>query len=169
MVILGIDPGTALTGCGVIAQRGNRVRVLRQLSIQTLPEEPVERRLQAIYETVSGLIATYRPDRVAIEQVFFNRNVRSALAVGQARGVCLLAAAQAEIPVYEYTPLQVKQAVTGYGRATKTQVQEMVKMLLGLEKIPRPDDVADALAVALCCLHASPLQDQLNRLMGEET
>lgn len=154
MVVLGVDPGTAATGYGVVGEEGGRLSLLHSGCIRTSPDSPVESRLDLIFGELSGLLAAWRPDAAAVEELFFNRNVRSALQVGQARGVVLLAAARAGIPVAEFTPLEVKLAVTGYGRADKRQVQEMVRVLLGLEAPPRPDHAADALAVALCCVHS---------------
>ncbi|CCF82550.1 Crossover junction endodeoxyribonuclease ruvC [Nitrolancea hollandica Lb] len=148
-ITLGVDPGTALLGYGVIAG-DDAVRVIDFGVLETTPDEPMPKRLQFLYAGMCRLIQSYHPDTVVVEQLFFARNVTTALAVGQARGVVMLAAAQAGVPVNEYTPAEVKQAVSGYGRANKSQMQEMVRMLLGLEDIPRPDDAADALAVALC-------------------
>jgi crossover junction endodeoxyribonuclease RuvC len=148
-ITLGVDPGTALLGYGVIAG-DDAVQVIDFGVLETTPDEPMPKRLQLLYTGMCRLIQSYHPDTVVVEQLFFARNVTTALAVGQARGVVMLAAAQAGVPVNEYTPAEVKQAVSGYGRANKSQMQEMVRMLLGLEDIPRPDDAADALAVALC-------------------
>ncbi len=151
MIILGIDPGTAITGYGIIqTDRTGKLRVLGFGAIRTPAKEQVVLRLSAIYDGVAELIGEFSPDCLAIEQLFFNRNVTTALAVGQARGVSILAAARCKLVVAEYTPLQVKQAVTGQGRAPKDQVGYMVRLLLGLEEVPRPDDVADALAVSIC-------------------
>lgn len=149
IVTLGVDPGTALLGYGVVAG-DDPVRLIDFGVLETTPDEPMPNRLQFLYSGVCRLIQSYQPDTVVVEQLFFARNVTTALAVGQARGVVMLAAAQAGVPVNEYTPAEVKQAVSGYGRAGKSQMQEMVRILLGLEDIPRPDDAADALAVALC-------------------
>lgn len=155
MIILGIDPGTAITGYGVVDYRGNHFSVLTYGCIRTEANTPLALRLKLIYQGLTELILKYRPEHLAVEELFFNKNVRTALAVGHARGITLLAGANAAIPIYEYTPLQVKQAVVGYGRAEKQQIQYMVKMLLGLADIPKPDDVADALAIAICHAHAS--------------
>jgi len=149
--ILGIDPGTALSGFGVI-EGGHQPRALDYGAIRTPAGMPEAERLLHIHARVRELITALEPDVLAVEQVFFNKNTRTALAVGQARGVVLLAAAQAGVPVREYTPLEVKLAVTGQGRADKRQVGYMIRMLLGLDAVPQPDDVADALAVALTCL-----------------
>ncbi|MFO7310738.1 MAG: crossover junction endodeoxyribonuclease RuvC [Bacillota bacterium] len=151
MKILGIDPGTAVAGFGII-EGGLKPRALEYGAIRTPPGMEEAERLVKIHARVRDLIEAWSPDVLAVEQVFFNKNTRSALAVGQARGVVLLAAAQAGIPVHEFTPLEVKLAVTGQGRADKRQVGYMIQALLGLDAIPRPDDVADALAVALTCL-----------------
>lgn len=154
MIILGVDPGTAITGYGIIKVLGNRFEVVDYSSIQTSSKEPLENRLKIIYNEMNYLIKTYQPDEIAIEELFFNKNTRTALAVGHARGVILLSSAMANIAISEYTPLQVKQSVVGYGRAEKSQVQYMVKTLLNLPKIPKPDDVADALAIAICHAHS---------------
>lgn len=150
MIILGIDPGTAITGYGVIRVENNKSIVLGYGAIRTSPKESTACRLEKIHTGIQGLIAEFKPSCLAIEELFFNKNVGSALAVGQARGVVILAGALQKLPVAEYTPLQVKIAVTGYGRASKEQVAYMVRMLLGLAETPKPDDVTDALAVCLC-------------------
>lgn len=158
MRVLGIDPGTAITGYGVVEERAGELSLVECGVIRTSPEAGLPARLKEIYQAVQGLIARLAPAAVAVEALFFNTNVRTAFAVGQARGVCLLAAAQAHLPVYEYTPLQVKQAVVGYGRAEKQQIQEMVRLMLRLEDIPRPDDAADAVAIAICHHHMWRMQ-----------
>lgn len=151
MVILGIDPGTAITGYGVVRRDSpNRFSVLGYGVIITPSNQEMAGRLKTIYGEVCRLIEEFHPDCLAIEQLFFNTNVTTAITVGQARGVAILAGAHSGLPIAEYTPLQVKQAVTGNGRAAKEQVGYMVKVLLGLDDIPRPDDVADALAICLC-------------------
>jgi len=157
MRVLGIDPGIAITGYGLIEDRGGDLEALAYGDIRTPAGDPLPVRLRELYEALRSLIQRYRPDVAAIERVFFGRNVTTAFAVGQARGVALLALAQAEIPVYEYTPADVKQALVGYGHAPKAQIQAMVRMLLRLPQIPRPDDVADALAVAICHLNHARL------------
>ncbi len=154
LTVLGIDPGTAVTGYGVVRQDGTKLTALDYGCVRTDSKASLPHRLLKLYRELSALIGRFSPDAVAVEQIFFNRNVRSALAVGQARGVALLAAARADVPVLEYTPLEVKQAVVGYGRADKCQVQRMVMAVLRLPETPAPDDVADALAVAVCCLHS---------------
>ncbi len=154
MRILGIDPGFAIVGFGIIDYSGNHFSVVDYGSIETKAGTPFDRRLLTIHTELAGLINQYSPDVMSIEELFFNTNAKTAINVGQARGVLVLAAAQKEIPIFEYTPLQVKQATVGYGRADKNQVQQMVKTLLALESIPKPDDVADALSVAVCHAHS---------------
>lgn len=153
MLVLGIDPGSAITGYGLVREVGNSLQAVDYGCIRTAPSEPLEARLHKIYLEVCQLIDKHKPDQFAVEELFFNKNVRTALTVGQARGVILLAGAQGGLPVAEYTPLQVKQAVVGYGRAEKAQIQFMVKTILSLPAIPKPDDVADALAIAICHTH----------------
>lgn len=155
MIFLGIDPGTAITGYGFIREEGNSLQAVAYGAITTSSEWSLPQRLVAMHRELGELIALHRPASAAVEQIFFSRNARTALAVGHARGVILLALAQAGLHVAEYTPLEVKQAVTGYGRADKKQIQEMVRVLLGLSHAPKPDDVADALAVAICHLYSS--------------
>lgn len=154
MRILGIDPGFAIVGFGIIDYSGNHFSVVDYGSIETKAGTPFDRRLLTIHTELAGLINQYSPDVMSIEELFFNTNAKTAINVGQARGVLVLAAAQKGIPIFEYTPLQVKQATVGYGRADKNQVQQMVKTLLALESIPKPDDVADALSVAVCHAHS---------------
>ncbi|PZN13518.1 MAG: crossover junction endodeoxyribonuclease RuvC [Bacillota bacterium] len=154
MRVLGIDPGTATTGFGIVEAAGDGLRPIAYGTIRTPAGEAPELRLQAIFRDLQDLIRRYRPGAVAVERLFVHRNLTSVIHVGQARGVALLAAAEAGLPVYEYAPHEVKQAVAGYGRATKDQVQRMVQALLGLQRLPEPDDAADALAVAVCCVHA---------------
>jgi crossover junction endodeoxyribonuclease RuvC len=149
MRILGLDPGTAITGYGIIDVEDGELRLVVYGVIETAAGEPAEQRLQSIFRQTNSLIATYRPNRAAVEQLFFGRNITTAIAVGQARGVLLLALADAAIPMSEYSPPKVKEAVTGYGKAEKAQMQLMVRHLLGLEESPHPDDAADALAVAI--------------------
>ena len=148
--ILGIDPGTATMGWGVVRQEGNRLRYVQHGAITTPSNWEMPRRLGRLFDGVNQLVRGYRPETVAIEELFFNTNVTTGITVGQARGVAILAAYKAGIEVAEYTPLQVKQTVTSYGRADKRQVQEMVKALLNLQEIPKPDDAADGLAIAIC-------------------
>lgn len=165
MRILGIDPGIAIVGFGFIDHVGSKVVPVQYGTITTEADKDAAIRLQEVYDSLTSLIQKYRPDAIAVEKLFFNRNVTTAFAVGQARGVILLAAVQQRLEIAEYTPLQVKQSVVGYGQAEKHQVQEMVRMLLGLREAPKPDDVADALAIAICHAHASTLQARLNGVM----
>jgi len=155
---LGIDPGTAITGYGIVEESGQRLSALASGVIRTGADQPTPIRLQAIHRHIKQLADEWQPDEAAVEELFFSRNVRTAMKVGQARGVAILALADAGLAVAEYTPLSIKQAVTGYGSADKSQMQEMVKMLLGLSEIPQPDDAADALAVAICHLHSARLK-----------
>jgi crossover junction endodeoxyribonuclease RuvC len=162
MVILGLDPGLATTGYGLVTESPNGdLALVAYGAITTAPGQPLPGRLLAIDRELAALIATHRPDAVAVEELFFSRNVTTALAVGQARGVVLLGAARADLPVYEYRPMEVKQAITGYGKAPKQQVQEMVRMLLDLDHVPQPDDAADAIAVAICHLYSARLESML--------
>lgn len=156
--MLGIDPGTATTGYGVVEEIGSQLKALTSGVIRTRSGQPMATRLQAIHREIKQLAETWQPGEAAVEELFFSKNVRTAMSVGQARGVAMLALADAGLLVAEYTPLAIKQAVTGYGSADKKQMQEMMKMLLGLSELPRPDDAADALAVAICHLHSSRLK-----------
>jgi crossover junction endodeoxyribonuclease RuvC len=153
VIVLGIDPGTAATGYGVVERSGSRLRLVDYGCLETIPDRSPAERLLLIHEGIVDLIQTHRPDFVGVERLFFNKNVQTAFAVGQARGVVLLAAAQHGVGVFEYGPHEVKLAVTGYGRAPKDQVQRMVQAVLGMTTLPRPDDAADALAVAICLAH----------------
>jgi crossover junction endodeoxyribonuclease RuvC len=157
MIILGVDPGTAITGYGLISYQGNHLKHIEYGVIRTSPEQTPPQRLKKLFQELQTIIVQYRPDVMAIEELFFNRNVTTALAVGQARGVAILAAATLDVEVAEYTPLQVKQAVVGYGRAEKQQIQEMVRILLCLPTCPKPDDAADGLAIAICHAHSKPV------------
>jgi crossover junction endodeoxyribonuclease RuvC len=154
VIVLGIDPGTAATGYGIVERTGSKLRVVDYGCLETLSTQALPQRLLEIHHGVQELIATHNPRFIGVERLFFNRNVQTAFAVGQARGVVLLAAAERGIPVFEYGPHEVKMAVTGYGRAAKDQVQRMVQVVLGMSVLPRPDDAADALAVAICTAHA---------------
>jgi len=154
MQVLGLDPGTAITGYGIVRFDDGGLKPVIYGVITTSASLPLPLRLQHLYRELLTLIDTYHPTQASVEELFFARNARTALSVGHARGVILLALADAGLPTYEYTPLQVKQAITGYGRASKEQMQQMVRLLLGLEVIPQPDDVADALAVAICHAHS---------------
>jgi crossover junction endodeoxyribonuclease RuvC len=157
MIVVGIDPGTASTGYGVVESVGSRLRAVDEGVIATRPGVPLERRLAEIHAQVGELLDRHGPDAMAIEELYFGANVRTAFAVGQARGVVLLAAGQRDIPSRSYTPQQVKSAVCGSGRAGKDQVGRMVARLLGLRSMPTPDHAADALAVAICELNRAPL------------
>jgi crossover junction endodeoxyribonuclease RuvC len=157
MVVLGIDPGTASTGYGVVHSAGSRLRALDKGVIETRAGVPLERRLADIHARVGELIDRHHPATMAVEELYFGANVRTAFAVGQARGVIMLAAGQSGLPARSYTPQQVKSAVCGNGRADKAQVGRMVARLLGLAAVPTPDHAADALAVAICELNRAPL------------
>lgn len=158
MLILGIDPGIAITGYGLVREHGGGLALVDYGVIRTPKDQPLSKRLQTIYEGLTTLIGTHQPDVAAVEELFFSRNVRTALSVGHARGVTLLALADAELPIHEYKPLEVKQAIAGYGGANKQQVQEMVRLLLGLDHVPHPDDAADAVAVAVCHIHSARMR-----------
>ena len=153
MIVLGIDPGTALTGYGIIERQGSQLRAVDYGCLETLSTHALPQRLLEIHNGVIELIDAHQPIFLGVERLFFNRNVQTAFAVGQARGVVLLAAAERGLPVFEYGPHEVKLAVTGYGRAPKDQVQRMVQLVLHMAELPRPDDAADALAVAICVAH----------------
>ena len=160
MLVIGIDPGTATTGYGLVSeQQDGSLRIVDYGAIITPSELPMSKRLHQLYQRMSEIVQLHRPDSGAMEKLFFTRNVTNAISVGQGRGVALLALAEANLEIAEYTPMEVKQAVAGYGGADKRQVQEMVRALLNLEKIPRPDDAADALAVAICHLHSARMRD----------
>ena len=159
MRILGLDPGTATTGYGIIDVDRGELRLVAYGAILTPAGDPPERRLQSIFRQANDLINTYNPDRAAVEQLFFGRNITTALAVGQARGVLMLALANAGIPMSEYSPPKIKEAVTGYGKAEKAQIQLMVRHLLDLQETPHPDDAADALAVAITHARYVAFQD----------
>jgi crossover junction endodeoxyribonuclease RuvC len=163
MRVLGIDPGTAITGYAIVEEEGSELALVALGAIRTPAGTPLPQRLQTIYAELQEVVAAHEPESSAVEELFFSRNVRTAMSVGHARGVTLLALADAGLPIAEYTPQQVKEAVTGYGNAGKRQVQRMVRMLLGLSAIPRPDDAADAAAVAICHLHRARLEG----LLGE--
>jgi len=163
MLVLGVDPGTAITGYGLVQEAEGQLQAVAYGAITTPSDWALPQRLLKIYRDLTALIREYNPTEGAVEQLFFSRNVKTALAVGQARGVALLALAEGGLPVHEYTPLQVKQSVVGYGRAEKAQVQELVKLLLGLEVVPQPDDAADALAIAICHLHSARMISLIER------
>lgn len=154
MIILGIDPGYAIVGYGVIEYKNNKFKVIEYGAITTDADMEMFSRFKYIHDELNKIIELYRPEFMAIEQLYFNSNQKTAINVAQARGVLVLSAMNYGIKIFEYTPLQVKQAVAGYGRADKNQVQQMVKLLLNLEKVPKPDDTADALAIAICHAHS---------------
>lgn len=155
MVIFGIDPGYAIVGCGIVRYDNNNFSLLGYGAVTTHKDMPFNERLEKIYNGITELLQKFKPDAVSIERLYFNTNQKTAIDVAQARGVIVLAVQQAGVPIFEYTPLQVKQSIVGYGRAEKFQVQEMTRMFLKLDKIPKPDDAADALALAICHGHAS--------------
>lgn len=160
MAVIGFDPGSAITGYGVIEERADHsLQVIDYGVLRTSPKLSLPDRLISIYEQVNQILTLHQPHSAAVENLYFQKNVRTALTVGQARGVLLLALAQADLPIAEYNPMEVKQAVAGYGKADKRQMQQMVKMLLNLEDIPRPDDAADALAVAICHIHSRKMKE----------
>jgi crossover junction endodeoxyribonuclease RuvC len=154
VIVLGIDPGTARLGYGLVAREGSTLTMLDYGCLETVNDRPLEQRLLLIHDGLAELIVTHRPAAVGVERLFFNKNAQTAMAVGQARGVVLLTAAEHGLAVFEYGPHEVKLAVTGYGRAPKDQVQRMVQLVLSMPQLPRPDDAADALAVAICTAHA---------------
>lgn len=167
MVIIGLDPGIATVGFGIIQENCGSFASLAYGAIRTEAGLPLSERLEIIYQDLSEMLEQFHPDAVAIEELFFNTNITTGISVAHGRGVLLLACRQKGIPIFEYTPLQVKQSVVGYGRAEKKQVMEMVKRLLHLEKIPRPDDAADALAIALC--HGRAATSLLQKTWGNTT
>jgi crossover junction endodeoxyribonuclease RuvC len=156
--VLGVDPGTAITGWGVVEGNGQTLTMTACGVITTAAGTPLPQRLQIIYNDLTQIIARWQPQDSAIEELFFSKNAKTALAVGHGRGAAMLALANANLPIAEYKPLEIKQAITGYGGADKHQMQQMVKLLLTLDDIPRPDDAADALAVAICHLHSARLR-----------
>jgi crossover junction endodeoxyribonuclease RuvC len=155
VLVLGIDPGTAITGYGLVREDEAGLTLVDYGVITTAAGQPLAERLQAIYQGLADVARTHQPQQAAVEELFFSRNARTALSVGHARGVTLLALADAGLAIHEYKPLEIKQAITGYGGAGKQQVQEMVRLLLNLDHVPQPDDAADAVAVAVCHLHSA--------------
>ena len=165
MRILGIDPGYAILGYGIVEKKGNRFEVIHYGSVTTDAGERMPDRLKHLYYSIMEIIDEFRPDEAAVEELFFNTNTKTAIKVGQARGVAILACANSGLNIEEYTPLQIKQALTGYGRADKKQVQTMVKTILNLKEVPKPDDTADALAAAICHGHSSAANSKMRELM----
>jgi len=155
MIVIGIDPGLAIVGFGVISANNGTITPISYGCIRTSPDQKTPQRLAQIYCEVNLLLEKYDPEVIAVERLFFNTNVTNAMNVSEARGVIFLAAAQKKIPVFEYTPSQVKQAITGSGRADKKQMQEMIKRLLDIDEIPQPDDAADGLSIAVCHINIS--------------
>jgi len=149
-ILLGIDPGLAKTGFGIVGEQGNRLKCYSYGIIKTHSNEEMSKRLLALYQKMQELVQKYSPREMVLEKIFFSRNVKTAFQVGQARGVVILTAAQNDIPVFEYTPLEIKKAITGYGQAEKKQVQTLVKSILNLKEKPHPDDASDALGAAIC-------------------
>ena len=154
MRILGIDPGYAIMGYGILDYNGNRFKTVAYDSIETDAGMPMPERLKILYEGLDEVIRRYEPQEASIEELFFNNNAKTAILVGEARGVAVLACVENGLEIFEYTPLQIKQSLVGYGRADKKQVQAMVKMILNLESVPQPDDTADAVAAAICHAHS---------------
>lgn len=167
MRILGIDPGLANTGYGVIEHTGQSSRMMTSGCIRTEAHEPLPQRLAKIHDTLVAVIDEWSPEVVCLEDLFFCKNVKTAMAVAQGRGVCILAASKARLEVAEYTPLQIKLAVVGYGKASKQQVEKMVKVLLGLSEIPSTNHAADALAVALCHAHSYHLAGLVQKALAK--
>lgn len=164
MLILGLDPGTATTGYGLVREHSDgTLEAVAYGVITTLPKDPMPERLRQLYQALTALIREHQPDAAAVEMLFFGRNITTAITVAQGRGVLLLALVDAGLPIREYKPAQIKQAISGYGNAPKKQMQEMIQVLLGLDAIPRPDDAADALGVAITDINSS----QYERLMEE--
>lgn len=168
MLVLGIDPGIAITGYGLIQTGAQSAYQCVDFGAVTTPANlPDYQRLKILYQEITSLISQYKPQSSAVEKLFFQKNVRTAISVGQARGVAMLTLAQAELPVAEYTPNEIKQTVCGYGNAGKRQVQRMVQTLLNLDRLPKPDDAADALAVAICHIHHQSFKDRIQQAGSE--
>lgn len=166
MRTIGIDPGTATMGWGLVDEQGGRLSLVAYGALTTPAGAEPARRLQTLYDGLCTLLREHRPAAAAVEELFFGKNVNTALSVGQARGIVLLALVQAGVPIFEYKPLVVKQAVVGYGGADKRQMQEMVRMTLSLPSIPRPDDAADALAIAICHAYSAPMLRRISERSG---
>ncbi len=160
--VLGIDPGLAITGYAVVEERGSDLQLIASGVVRTPANTPDPERLHMLHQELDTVLSEHQPEAAGVEELFFSRNIKTAMSVGQARGVILLTLARAGLPIAEYTPMQVKEAITGYGNADKRQVQEMVRMLLNLSEVPRPDDAADAVAVAICYLHRARLDTLLS-------
>jgi crossover junction endodeoxyribonuclease RuvC len=163
MRVLGIDPGSLVTGFGVVEEEANRLRALTWGAIRTVARQPLGERLKRIYAGLSEAVQTWQPEAVSVERVFFAENPQTALTLGHARGVALLTVAHAALPLVEYSALEIKMAVVGYGRAAKAQMQQMVQTLLQLDAPPQPADAADALAAAICHLHTHGFQRHIQR------
>ncbi len=161
MRILGIDPGFAITGYSVIDYEGNKFKLITSGAIETKAGVSFPIRLKKIYDDIKMLVTEYKPDAISVEELFFNNNIKTGINVAQARGIVLLVGCQEQIPTYEYTPLQVKQAVVGYGRAEKKQVQKMVQSILKVEKVPKLDDITDSMAIAICHAHSAKFSQKL--------
>lgn len=165
MRILGIDPGYAILGWGVIDMKGNHFKVVDYGAVTTDSKMEMPDRLKVLYNSLMDIITEYEPDVASIEELFFNTNAKTAILVGQARGVAVLACANSGLEIEEYTPLQIKQGLVGYGRAEKKQVQQMVKTILNLKEVPKPDDTADALAAAVCHGHAAGHKSRMKKIL----
>ena len=161
MRILGVDPGFAITGYSIIDYVGNKFQLVASGAILTEAKTSFPKRLAKIYDDLIQIIHTYQPEAVSVEELFFNQNIKTAINVAQARGIILMAACQCEVPTFEYTPLQVKQAVVGYGRAEKKQVQKMVQSILKVDKIPKLDDITDSMAIGICHAHSAKFSQKL--------
>ena len=165
MRILGIDPGYAILGWGVIDMKGNHFKVVDYGAVTTDSKMEMPDRLKVLYNSLMDIITEYEPDVASIEELFFNTNAKTAILVGQARGVAVLACANSGLNIEEYTPLQIKQGLVGYGRAEKKQVQLMVKTILNLQEVPKPDDTADALAAAVCHGHSANSRNRMRKIL----
>lgn len=168
MRIIGIDPGYAIVGFGVVEYKGNKFTTIEYGAITTLAGTDFCERLNVIFNDLTYVLKQYKPDTMAIEKLFFTTNQKTAIDVAQARGIIMLAGTRQNIPITEYTPLQVKQAVVGYGKAQKAQVMEMAKRILGLDEVPKPDDTADALAIAICHGHSAHSNVNYNKALKEQ-
>lgn len=161
MRILGIDPGFAITGYSVIEYIGNKFKLITSGAITTKAGTPFALRLTILYDELDAIIKEYKPDAMSVEELFFNQNIKTAINVAQARGIVLVVGQKNNIPTYEYTPLQVKQAVVGYGRAEKKQVQQMVKAILKVQEVPKLDDITDSMAIGICHAHSAKFAEKL--------